>query len=236
MENENKGKVQRQLSKEAKELVANETRKNIDESMEYIRENFVKIITDHVFAIKDIKKKAILEDKEEMAEYILSKYIPIKKQMELIKNTLLTDEEQTEGNEKFVKNLMESNFEEKTTYYEEALNNYRELEKIFKFIDGAIEDYKKKLEKQIEEKTNNLEKVFEKEISNENGIQTEREISKLKKKIYILEKKFKEGESAKAIKLAIYENERKYSYAYKEILQEMAEYFSTFFTIIEVFS
>lgn len=229
---DNTDKKQRQLSKEAKELVKSETRKEIDENMEYIKEKFVEILTDHIFTIKEVKKKAILEDKESMAEYVLNKYIPIKKKLNIIKNTLLTTDEQKEGEEKFVKNLMESNFEEKTTYYEETLKNYTELEKIFKFIDESINDYIKTSEERIKflnENNNNENYSFD-------GKQIELEISKIKRKMYILEKRFREGQPAKTIKLALYENERRYAYDYKEVLQEMSEYFTTYFTIIDVFS
>lgn len=223
-----KPKRQKQLSQEAKDLVKDETKKNIDENMEYIRENFSKIIADHIFTVQEIKRKAILEDKEEMTNYILEKYLPIQRKINVIKKTLLSEEEQKECEEKIIKGLMESNFQEKTTYYEEVQKNYAELQKIFNFIDTSMNDYKKTLE----EKINHLENINK----SKNSPQFKCEIEKQKNKIYILENHFKKGEPAKVIKLAIYENERRYAYDLKEVLQEMSEYFTTFFTIIDMFS
>lgn len=225
---ESNNKPKRKLSQEAKEVIQEETSKQIDKFLTNIKEDLSKMVAEHLFMMKENSKKSISEDKREMTDYILKKYIPLKRKLKVIKNTLLTEEEEAEAEEKTAKSLMETSFKETTTYYEESKKNYEELSKIFKFIDNSINDYKSLLEERI----TNLEEINKIEKRQKNLI----DIQRHKNKIYILENYYKKGQSAKEIKLEIYDNERKFCYDRNELLEEMSEYFTNFFTIIDVFS
>lgn len=218
----------RKLSEEVRQLIAGETKKNIDEVMDYIKEKLIEILEENSQKLEESKKKSLNEAREDMTDLILKKYIPLKNQLSVLEKTLLSEDEKEEGKDKMVKNLMDSSFTERTTYYEDVKKNYDEKLAIFKFIDESINNYIEVLNKKIKDiELNDINKDFPK--FNER-------VESLRKQIYILEKYYKEGQPVRLIKLDMYKNERRFLYDKRELLQGMSDYFTNYFSIIDLFS
>lgn len=218
----------RKLSEEVRQLIAGETKKNIDEVMDYIKEKLIEILEENSQKLEESKKKSLNEAREDMTDLILKKYIPLKNQLSVLEKTLLLEDEKEEGKDKMIKNLMDSSFTERTTYYEDVKKNYDEKLAIFKFIDESINNYIEVLNKKIKDiELNDINKDFPK--FNER-------VESLRKQIYILEKYYKEGQPVRLIKLDMYKNERRFLYDKRELLQGMSDYFTNYFSIIDLFS
>lgn len=218
----------RKLSEEVRQLIAGETKKNIDEVMDYIKEKLIEILEENSQKLEESKKKSLNEAREDMTDLILKKYIPLKNQLSVLEKTLLSEDEKEEGKDKMIKNLMDSSFTERTTYYEDVKKNYDEKLAIFKFIDESINNYIEVLNKKIKDiELNDINKDFPK--FNER-------VESLRKQIYILEKYYKEGQPVRLIKLDMYKNERRFLYDKRELLQGMSDYFTNYFSIIDLFS
>lgn len=218
----------RKLSEEVRQLIAGETKKNIDEVMDYIKEKLIEILEENSQKLEESKKKSLNEAREDMTDLILKKYIPLKNQLSVLEKTLLSEDEKEEGKDKMIKNLMDSSFTERTTYYEDVKKNYDEKLVIFKFIDESINNYIEVLNKKIKDiELNDINKDFPK--FNER-------VESLRKQIYILEKYYKEGQPVRLIKLDMYKNERRFLYDKRELLQGMSDYFTNYFSIIDLFS
>ena len=169
----------RKLSEEVRQLIAGETKKNIDEVMDYIKEKLIEILEENSQKLEESKKKSLNEAREDMKYLILKKYIPLKNQLSVLEKTLLSEDEKEEGKDKMIKNLMDSSFTERTTYYEDVKKNYDEKLVIFKFIDESINNYIEVLNKKIKDiELNDINKDFPK--FNER-------FESLRKQIYILE-------------------------------------------------
>ena len=216
----------RKLSEEVRQLIAGETKKNIDEVMDYIKEKLIEILEENSQKLEESKKKSLNEAREDMTDLILKKYIPLKNQLSVLEKTLLSEDEKEEGKDKMIKNLMDSSFTERTTYYEDVKKNYDE--KLAIFIDESINNYIEVLNKKIKDiELNDINKDFPK--FNER-------VESLRKQIYILEKYYKEGQPVRLIKLDMYKNERRFLYDKRELLQGMSDYFTNYFSIIDLFS
>lgn len=218
----------RKLSSEACELIEETAKTSVSKEIEYISENFMKIVSEQFLKLKDLQKSGYIEEQNNITEHILKKYFPLKKEISSMENSLLTTEFIKNSEDEICKNLMSSPFKpESSTISENVINHYISLKQIFIFLDVTIEDYIKELKEAI----SNDEEYYEKSKNN----RAKDSINRNKRKIYIMENYFKKNVSARKIKLDFYENERLFAKDKNEILIEIAPRLTFISAILNVF-
>lgn len=218
----------KKLSAEACELIEETAKASVSKEIEYISENFMKIVSEKFLKLKDLQKSECIEEQNNMTEHILKKYFPLKKEISSIEKSLLTTEFLKDSEDEVYKDLMNSPFKpEHTTISENVINHYISLKQIYAFLDVTIEDYINELKEAI----SNDEKYYIKK-KNERAKDS---INKNKRKIYIMENYFKKNISARKIKLDIYENERTFAKDKEEILIEIAPRLTFISSVLNVF-
>ena len=210
------------INVEANRLVTSK----LNEEIEFFRENIVKAVADNMLKLRTGSEKQRHEEKLKTADLILKKYGPLQKEIKAIEETLLTTENIKFEENEYFKKMMTSDFYEDKGKFDDNFAYYIELRQAFNFIDKIITEYENKLKDSNEK----LEKILEIE-SNQRVIDT---IFRNECKIIILEEYYKKDIPVKQIKYEHYDNERKFARDKKELLSEIAPYFTGIYAIIDI--
>lgn len=220
----------KKLSQQAIDLINTEANRlvtsKLNEEIEYFRNCIVKAVIDNMVKLQKGATKQRHEEKIRTADLILKKYRPLQREIKTIEETLLTTENIKFEENEYFKKMMTSDFYEDKGKFDDNFAYYIELRQAFNFIDKIITEYENKLKDSNEK----LEKILEKE-SNQRVIDT---IFRNECKIIILEEYYKKDIPVKQIKYEHYDNERKFARDKKELLSEIAPYFTGIYAIIDI--
>jgi hypothetical protein len=220
----------KKLSQQAIDLINTEANRlvtsKLNEEIEFFRENIVKVVADNMLKLRTGSEKQRHEEKLKTADLILKKYRPLQKEIKTIEETLLTTENIKFEENEYFKKMMTSEFYDNKGTFDDNFDYYIELRQAFNFIEKIINEY--------EEKLKNTNKKLEEILEKENNQRVVDSIYRNECKLIILEEYYKKDVPIKQIKFEHYDNERKFARDKKELLSEIAPYFTGIYAIIDI--
>ena len=222
-------KKRKELSPGAKEILHNEAKKICEEEINYLNENLPKLVAKEYFNLKDRVKTNQINERIELVDLILKKYIPLGKELKKIEKIYFPTNVIKENEVDFISSMMVLKYKSIENKNKKQLTYYDGLNKLYRYIGEIIKLYKKDLEEKLEKLT--------KENKIKNSPRTEIFIEKEKRKIVILEEYYLKGVSATEIgESSLYENNGRFDRDRRELLTEISEYFNFAIACLDVLS